>query len=272
MPDWLIAVILGVVEGLTEFIPVFSTGHLLLAEHLLELDSGSFFRSDLFNIVVQAGAVVAVLPLFNERLAMLSRWREPASRLFLGKIAAAFFITVLGGLTLDRLDYQLTEDPSHVAWALVAGGVLFIIAEKWLAVRVQRQGVTWPSTFATAAGQLVAAIFPGASRSGATILSSLLCGTNRIAATEFSFLVGIPTILAAGAWKIYKALNAPAPDAPAPDWEMMALGAAAAAIVSFGAVKWLLHFVRSHTFISFGVYRIIVGIALLLYFREAAGS
>ncbi len=266
MPDWLIAVILGFIEGLTEFIPVSSTGHLLITEHLLGIEHGSFFRSDLFNVVIQSGAVLAVLPLFKDRLIMLSRWREPASRLLLAKLATAFLITAACGLVLEKMDYQLTENPATVAWALIAGGVLFIAAEMWLAKRQQRGIVTWPATIATALGQLAAVIFPGLSRSGSTIIFSLLCGTNRVAATEFSFLVGIPTLLAAGVLKTGKAILAPEPDAPAPDWAMLALAGFVAAIVSFVAVKWLLRFVQSHTFIGFGIYRIVFGVLLLIFF------
>ena len=159
---------------------------------------------------------------------------------------------------------------ANVAWALIVGGILFIIAERWLVTRVQRPVVTWPAAIATAIGQLLAAIFPGASRSGSTIIFALLCGTNRVAATEFSFLVGIPTLLAAGGLKIFKALHQPAPDAPAPQWAMLALATVVGAIVSFIAVKWLLRFVQSHTFIGFGIYRIVFGILLLLLLRGAA--
>jgi undecaprenyl-diphosphatase len=264
MPPWLIAVILGFVEGLTEFIPVSSTGHLLITEHWLRLDDASFFKTDLFNVVVQCGAVIAVLPLFKERLAMLSSWREVESRALLARIVAAFGFTGVCGVVLDKLDYELTRNVANVAWALVIGGVLFIVAEKWLARRAQRGVVTWPSALATAAGQLAAAVFPGLSRSGSTIIASMLCGTNRVVATEFSFLVGIPTLLAAGALKIYKALCHPKAGAVEPDWAMLALGTVVAAIVSFVAVKWLLHFVQSHTFIGFGIYRIAFAVLLLV--------
>lgn len=262
MSPWLIAILLGLIEGVTEFIPVSSTGHLLIAEHLLGLGKESFFTSDLFNVVVQCGAVLAVLPLFSDRLKMLGRWRDPASRLLWAKIGVAFLITAAGGLVLDKVGYQLTEDVANVAWALMVGGILFIVLEQWLARRRQRPTVTWPATLAVAAGQLVAAIFPGASRSGSTIIFALLCGTNRVAATEFSFLVGIPTLLVAGAWKIFKALRQP-PGEMTPDWGMLALATVVAALVSFAAVKWLLRFIQSHTFIGFGVYRIVIGAILL---------
>ena len=154
MPDWLVATLLGFVEGLTEFIPVSSTGHLLITERWLALPDDSFFKTDLFNVVVQSGAVVAVLPLFRERLAMLTRWREHESRVLLSKIFVAFVLTAIGGLVLDKFHSELTKNVSNVAWALIAGGVGFIGLEKWLAVREQRPLVTWPSAISVALGQL----------------------------------------------------------------------------------------------------------------------
>jgi undecaprenyl-diphosphatase len=266
VPDWLIATLLGFIEGLTEFIPVSSTGHLLIAEHLLGLPKGSFFTSDLFNVVIQSGAVIAVLPLFKERLLMLTRWREKESQILIAKIIVAFFITGAVGLVLDKMGYELTQNPSNVALALILGGIAFIVLEKWLAKRQQRPLVTWPSTFAVAAGQLAAAIFPGLSRSGSTIMAALACGTNRVSATEFSFLVGIPTMLAAGGLKIYKAIKHFGEGGPTPDWAMLALGTIVSAVVSFVAVKWLLRFVQSHTFIGFGIYRIVFGLFLIGHF------
>ena len=126
MSIWLVAIILGVIEGLTEFIPVSSTGHLLIAEHWLPR------QSDLFNVVIQAGAVLAVLPLFRARLQMLSRWREPASQVLLAKIAVAFFITCAGGYILEKKGFKLPEHVMPVALALLIGGVLFIAVEMLL--------------------------------------------------------------------------------------------------------------------------------------------
>ncbi|HEX8310197.1 MAG TPA: undecaprenyl-diphosphate phosphatase [Chthoniobacteraceae bacterium] len=264
MPPWLEAVLLGFIEGLTEFIPVSSTGHLLIVEHWL-----GHQQSDLFNIVIQCGAVLAVIPLFWGRLAMLSRWRESESRTLIAKILLAFFITGVGGLILDKMDFKLPETVHPVAWALVIGGVLFIAVEKWLRGRTTNEQITWAVVIAVAVGQLLAAIFPGLSRSGSTILLALMLGTNRVAATEFSFLVGIPTLLAAGSLKIFKAFRQPAPDAVPEDWTLLLIAAVVSAIVSFVAVKWLLRFVQSHTFVGFGVYRIVLGVLLLLFFRHA---
>jgi undecaprenyl-diphosphatase len=269
VPDWLIATILGFIEGLTEFIPVSSTGHLLISEHLMGLPQTSFFTTDLFNVVIQSGAVIAVLPLFRDRLAMLSRWRERESQVLIAKIIVAFGITGAVGLVLDKLHYKLTENPANVAIALIAGGIAFVVLEKWLSKREQRPVVTWPSSLAVAVGQLAAAVFPGLSRSGSTIMAALACGTNRVSATEFSFLVGIPTMLAAGGLKIFKALKHVEPGGVSPDWGMLALGTVVSAIVSFVAVKWLLRFVQSHTFIGFGIYRIVFGLLLLGHFWPA---
>jgi undecaprenyl-diphosphatase len=254
MPLWLQVIILGFVEGLTEFIPVSSTGHLLIVEHWV---GGQ--KSDLFNVVIQCGAVLAVLPLFRARIAMLLRWREPASRDLNLKIFAAFFLTAVGGLLLDKAGFELPETVPPVATALIIGGLVFIGVEMVLKKRILNDQITWTIVIIVALAQLVAAVFPGASRSGSTIIFAMLFGLNRVAATEFSFLVGIPTLLAAGAFKIFKALKHGVHE----DWAMLALGTVVAAVVSFIAVKWLLRYVQSHTFVSFGIYRIVLGILLL---------
>ncbi len=258
LPPWLVAMLLGIVEGLTEFIPVSSTGHLLIAEHWLPR------QSDLFNVLVQCGAVLAVLPLFADRLLMLSQWREPRSRDLLLKIFVAFFITGVGALVLDKLHFKLPEAIGPVAWALLVGGCAFVIVERWLHGRPSQNDITWAVVLAVAGAQLLAAIFPGASRSGATILFALILGTNRVLATEFSFLVGIPTLLAAGAYKTFKELRHPLAAGVPEDWAMLGLAAGVAAIVSFIAVKWLLRYIQTHTFTGFGLYRMVLGVALLL--------
>lgn len=253
MPDWLAVLILGIVEGLTEFIPVSSTGHLLIAEHWLGR------KSDLFNVVIQCGAVLAVLPLFKARLVMLSHWREPASRDLILKIFVAFFITCVGGLAIDKLGIELPETVWPVAWALIIGGLIFIGVEMWLKNKPLSGDITWLIVVLVALAQLLAAVFPGASRSGSTIIIAMILGLSRVAATEFSFLIGIPTLLAAGAFKILQALRAGEHE----DWGLLLLGTMAAAIVSFLAVKWLLRYVQTHTFVSFGIYRIFLGAALI---------
>jgi undecaprenyl-diphosphatase len=164
---------------------------------------------------------------------------------------------------LEQNEFKLPETGRPVALALLVGGALFILIERQLRGKPLRAEVTWPVAVVVGIGQLIAAIFPGASRSGSTILLALLLGLNRPAATEFSFLVGIPTMLAAGGLKIIKALHQGASE----DWGMIILATVASALVSFAAVKWFLRYVQSHSFEVFGWYRIAVGILILLLVR-----
>jgi len=275
MPVWIIVVLLGIIEGITEFLPVSSTGHLLITEKIMQLAGGlnaehwlikASQQKDLFNIVIQSGAVLAVLPLFRDRLhQFIFRWREWATQLYMSKIVAAFVITGLPMYVLEKKGFKLPEQLGPVAWALLIGGIGFVVVETWLRGREQKNEVTWPIVFAVGIGQIIAGVFPGTSRSGATILLALILGLNRVAATEFAFLVGIPTMLAAGGWKIFKALHHPVAGALHQDWGMVALGFVVAAIVSFISVKWLLGYIRTHTFVLFGWYRIILAILIAAF-------
>src|SRR5581483_3292727 len=210
MTDPLTAVVLGVVEGITEFLPISSTGHLLIAEQWLPR------QSDLFNIVIQTGAVLAVIPLFHKRFhQFIFNWRDPAVRQYFFKIVVAFAITGAGGLVIEKKGFKLPENLQPVAIALLLGGIAFLVVETFLAKK--RKGgepernelvhVTWPVVVAVGIGQLIAAIFPGASRSGTTIVLALILGLSRPLATEYSFLVSIPTMLAAGGLKIFEAFH-----------------------------------------------------------------
>jgi undecaprenyl-diphosphatase len=257
MPLWFAVVILGIVEGITEFLPVSSTGHLLIAERWLPN------QTDLFNVVIQCGAVLAVLPLFPERLRQFAfYWRERPTQEYLAKILVAFALTCVGGFVWDHLGHKLPKELAPVAWALLIGGIAFVAVEAWLRGRPLNAEVTWTIAIAVGIAQLIAAIFPGTSRSGASILLCLMFGLARPTATEFSFLVGIPTMLAAGGWEILKELRHHHQAGPAENWGMVLLGFVVAAVVSFIAVKWLLRYVQTHTFVAFGWYRI--GLALVI--------
>lgn len=266
MQDWLAAILLGVIEGITEFLPISSTGHLLLAEHWLKLPAGSFLRSEFFNVGIQSGAVLAVIAVFSERMKeFATRFTEPATREYLLKLGAAFALTAVGGLALKKAGLELPDRVGPVAWATLIGGALFLAVERWLKDKPSVGDITWAVALAIGAGQLVAAAFPGASRSGTTILAALALGLSRPAATEFSFLLGVPTLLAAGAYSGFKALKVPG--APPVDWGLFALGALVSAVTAFLAVKWLLRFIQTHTFVAFGWYRILVGGVILLFGR-----
>jgi undecaprenyl-diphosphatase len=273
MTDAIVAAVLGVVEGITEFLPVSSTGHLLITERLLFYSAQKpAWLDDLFNVVIQTGAVLAVIPLFHQRFhQFIFNWRDKAVRDYFVKIVAAFFITGVGGFVMEKKGFKLPEQLLPIAIALLVGGVLFLIVERWLAGRGggkepdrgDLRNVTWTVAVAVGLGQLIAAAFPGASRSGTTIIFSLALGLGRPLATEYSFLVSIPTMLAAGGYKIFEAFHHAKPGAAPENWHMVILSTVIAAVVSFVAVKWLLRYVQTHTFNAFGWYRIIVGAGLL---------
>jgi undecaprenyl-diphosphatase len=260
MPEWISIVILGIIEGITEFLPISSTGHLLIAEHWLP------HQTDLFNVVIQTGAVLAVIPLFHTRFhQFIYRTLDPKTLDYLAKVIVAFVITGAGGYIMEKKKFILTPELTPVAWALLVGGIFFIIVETILRNKKLGDEITWAIVVAVGIGQLIAARYPGASRSGTTIMFAMLLGLARPAATEFSFLVSIPTMLAAGAYKIFKALHHPEMGAPHENWGMVLLATVVAAIVSFIAVKWLLRYVQTHTFINFGIYRIVVGLWILIF-------
>lgn len=260
--QYIIAAILGLIEGITEFIPVSSTGHLLIAEHFLWIDgkrlNDTFFHSEIFNAVIQVGAVLAALPLFRERLATLTRWREPKVREYFLKMGVSFAITVVGALAMKKAGLRLPHSVYPVAMALGLGGVLFLLVERWVRGKPMTDEVTWTIAVVVGLAQLLAVAFPGTSRSGATIILALALGLGRTSATEYSFLLGVPTLCAAGAKTTMDALQAHEQIL----WGPLAVASVFAAVSSFIAVRWLLGYVRSHTFEGFGWYRI--GLAAII--------
>jgi len=268
MPDWLAVIILGIVEGITEFLPISSTGHLILSEKILPAGLMNDAEREVFLITIQSGAVIAVVAVFIDRLRELgATWHEPASRDYLKKLMFAFVFTGFFGLAIEKGversgGQMIGDNPIPVAWALLIGGVLFIAIEKKLkkkspeeAERSQAMQITWTIALAFGIAQLVAAIFPGASRSGTTILAGLVLGMRRPLAVEFSFLLGVPTLLAAGGYKMMQA----SPEVLSGLWANLLLGTLVSAITAFIAVKWLLRYLQSHTFVAFGWYRIALG-------------
>ena len=259
MPNWLATILLGMVEGLTEFLPVSSTGHLLLFEQWLP------HQTELFNTVIQSGAVVAVLIVFSGRLrALVVHWREAESREYWMKLATAFVITGIGGVTLKKFGWRLPESAGPVAWATLIGGLLILVIERRHETRAGREDITWQVAVAVGLAQLLAATFPGTSRSGATILIAVAMGVARPAAVEFSFLLGIPTLLAASALEIGLELKRGAGGEES-SWAMVLLGTLTAGVTAFIIVKWVLRFVQTHTFSAFGWYRIVLGGALIAW-------
>ena len=254
--DILNAIILGVIEGITEFLPISSTGHLLIAEHWLGK------QSDTFNIVIQSGAILAVTLIYWKRLwTLVVDIRLPENRQYLGKLLVAFLITAVLGLITKKLGFNLPETLQPIAWALIIGGLFIFVAELIAAKQPDRTHISWLVAILVGVAQVVAGIFPGTSRSGATIFTAMLAGTsNRAAATEFAFLVGIPTMYAASAFEMYGQWKTGGVDE---NWTALAVAFVVSTITAFVAVSWLLKYIRSNRFTAFAVYRMVAGIALL---------
>ena len=256
MSDLLQAAWLGVIEGVTEFLPISSTGHLLIAEHWL----GE--RSELFNVAIQSGAILAAVLVFWPRIkTLLFGLNERSNRDYLAKLTVAFLITAVGGLIAKKLGVGLPTTIAPVAGALIVGGVIMLLVEWLLKDRAAVAEATWSVAFWVGACQILAAVFPGTSRSAATIFAAMLAGmTSRPAATEFAFLVGIPTMFAATAFEFLKARGA----APIHEnWSALAVAFVVSGVVAFIAVRWLLRYLQTHRFTVFAWYRIVAGIALL---------
>jgi len=256
--DLISAAALGVVEGITEFLPISSTGHLLVAEQWLGA------RSELFNVAIQAGAILAAVLVFWPRLRRLFLGlAQHENRDYLAKLGCAFALTAAGGFLAKRLGATLPETVFPIAVAFIVGGVLILAIEWAVAHRAIVTEVTWSVAFWVGLCQILAAVFPGTSRSAATIFAAMLAGlTSRPAATEFAFLVGIPTMFAATGYEFLKIRAAPVHE----DWGAFAVAFVVSAVVAFVAVKWLLRYIQTHRFTWFAWYRIVAGAALLTAF------
>ena len=258
MPDWLNAILLGLIEGLTEFIPVSSTGHLLIAEHWLG------HQSEFFNVIIQPAAALALIPIFWNKLTRLAFGMDDrANRDLVKKLVVAFLITAVGGMIMKKLGVALPKEIAPIAWATLIGGLVIFLVEALNRGRQSRNEVTWTLAIVFGLAQLVAIAFPGASRSGSTIMLAMALGMARPAATEFSFLLGIPTLFAAGGKELLDVLKEHGGQAV--NWTNVGLGALASLISAFIVVKWLIRFVQSHSFNGFAIYRVLLGVALLVF-------
>ena len=258
MSDPISALLLGIIEGVTEFLPISSTGHLLIAQHWLGA------RSDFFNIVIQAGAIVAITLVFRQRIwSLTTGLGDVANRRYAMKIAAAFLVTALLGLPVRMAGWELPETVTPVAWALIIGGLWMIAAERLSERRAGVTEVTWTVAMLVGVAQVVAGVFPGTSRSAAAIFIAMLAGlSKRSAATEFVFLVGIPTMFAASAYAFLELWLDQGLGEEA--WGDVAIAFVAAMVTGFIVVKWLLGFIKQHRFTGFALYRIALGAGLLL--------
>jgi undecaprenyl-diphosphatase len=253
------ALVLGVVEGLTEFLPISSTGHLILAGDLIGFDGP---KAKVFEIVIQTGAILAIVWEYRRRFAhAFGGFRsDPAARRFLYNLAIAFTPAAVLGLAFEHAIKAHLFKAVPVAIAFVVGALVILWAERRNhRARVARvDDMTWKDALKVGFAQAFALI-PGTSRSGATIIGGMLFGLSRQAATEFSFFLAVPTLVAAGGYDFIKhrALFSSA------DLGMFALGFAAAFVAAIACVRWLIRYVATHDFRPFAWYRIAFGIVVL---------
>src|SRR3989344_7596159 len=245
---------LGVIEGITEFLPISSTGHLILATEALGIVHTDFQKS--FEIIIQLGAILAVIVLY---------WKDFLKFSVLKKIFVAFLPTAVVGFTLyPFIKSYLLGNEAVVLWALLLGGAALIVFELFHKENAVATGdiasMTYKQSALIGLAQAVA-IIPGVSRSAATILGCLLLGMKRVVIVEFSFLLAVPTRLAATGLDLVESASAFSMD----QFGLLAVGFVTAFVVAILAIKFLLAFVRSHTFIPFGVYRILLALVFFLF-------
>jgi undecaprenyl-diphosphatase len=248
--------VLGAVEGFTEFLPISSTAHMMMAARIMRLADTDFLKT--FEIVIQFGAILAIVALYWSRFTALRHvWP---------KILAAFIPTGIIGLILYKLvkNYLLSNNTIAV-WALGIGGALLILFEIFHKDRQPSQksleelaGMSYAKAVAIGLAQAVA-IIPGVSRSAATIVAGRALGITRAAIVEFSFLLAVPTMLAASGYELLKSF----PHLDAGQYGYLLIGLATAFVTAHLSVRWLLRYVQSHNFIAFGIFRVLVAIAFI---------
>ena len=263
------ALLFGVIEGVTEWLPISSTGHMIILDSLMPLEVSREFY-ELFSVVIQLGAIMAVAVKYFQRLSPFTKRRElKVENLHLLKLTVMGVIpSAVMGLLLDDLLDKYLYNPYTVAAMLALYGVGFIVVERWRAERppsLERvEAITLPLALKIGAFQVLSLI-PGTSRSGATILGGMMLGLSREAATEFSFFLALPTMLGAGALKTVKYF-AEGMRLSCSEIFLLLTGTLSAYCVSIMAIEFLTDYVKKHSFVSFAVYRICLGIAVMLYF------
>jgi undecaprenyl-diphosphatase len=258
---WIKVIVLGIVEGVTEFLPISSTGHLIVAARLLDYNA----VGSVFEIFIQLGAVVAVLVFYWSQLwgqVRAVRHDVTVQQFWLGIIVAFIPAAGVGFLLADVID-QVLFNPTVVGLALIVGGVIFLIIERPGVIpppsTTEVTKVSLRQALAVGLAQVLALI-PGVSRSGASIVGGMLVGLDRSTATQFSFFLSIPTLGVATIYTLIRNLDSIQPDQMA----QLIVGAAVAGLVAWLSIKWLLNYVSRNSFVLFGYYRIISGVIILL--------
>ncbi len=273
------AVVLGIVEGITEWLPVSSTGHLILVDEFIKLQETESFKS-MFDVVIQLGAILAVVVIFWKKLFPFGKEnnKAPLSKEGFGayvkcdifemwfKVLVACVPAAVVGVLLDDWIDEHFYNPWVVSIALIVFGIAFIVVENWNKDRAPKvktiSELTYKAAFIIGAFQLLAALFPGTSRSGATIVGALLIGISRTVAAEFTFYLAVPVMFGASLLKIVKFDE----DFTSNQAVILAVAMITAFVVSIFVIKFLMDYIKKHDFKVFGWYRIILGALVLIYF------
>lgn len=258
----------GIVEGITEWLPVSSTGHILLLDAFWKMDASDAFF-DVFKVVIQLGAIMAVVLLYFHKLNPFSPKKTVAERkgtwVLWSKVLVASIPAAVVGLALDDVIDGVLSTPVVIAAALIVYGIAFIIMEsrKHHTVKVESvEDITYKHAFGIGAFQMLALI-PGTSRSGSTILGASLLGTSRTAAAEFSFFMAIPVMLGASGLKLVDALLLDDVRFTTEEWILLAIATVVSFVVSLLVIRGLMAFIKKHSFKPFGWYRIVLGAVVL---------
>jgi undecaprenyl-diphosphatase len=264
---YLKAALMGVVEGLTEFLPVSSTGHLILAGALMDFDAAvGAEKAKVFEIAIQTGAILAVILVYWQRLqdTLFGLTSEPRAQRFTINVAIGFFPAVILGLALGSAIKAHLFTPIVVASTFILGGIAILFVERWQATAAPPRiadvdEMRWSDALKVGLLQCLALV-PGMSRSGASIIGGMLMGLSRKAATEFSFFLGIPTLVGAGAYSLYKEREL----LSTADLPLFAIGLLFSFLAAWICVRWLLNYVATHDFRPFAWYRIAFGALILV--------
>lgn len=273
--DLLYSVILGIIQGITEWLPISSTGHLLLAQEFLKMNTTKDFM-DMFNVVIQFGSILAVIVLYFHKLNPFSKKKtlhEKSETLHLWvKVLIAAIPGAVIGFLFDDIITGYLYNPLTIAIALILYGILFIVLES----RHKKPQInTFPKMTYKVALLIgvfqVLAFIPGTSRSGSTILGAVVLGCSRYVAAEFSFFLAIPMMLGASGYKVLKFILGNG-SFSASEWGILLIGTVVAFLVSLFAIKFLMNYIKKHDFKAFGWYRIALGVIVILYFAIFAAD
>ncbi|ALP90063.1 undecaprenyl-diphosphate phosphatase [Clostridium butyricum] len=267
------AIILGIVEGITEWLPISSTGHMILVDQFLKLNVSKDFM-DMFLVVIQLGAILAVIVLYWKKIFPFKFSNgikiEKDTMIMWVKIVIACIPAAVIGLLFDDQLNELFYNPTTVAVMLILFGILFIVIENYNKGKRSKinslSEITYNVAIMIGLFQLIAAVFPGTSRSGATIVGALLIGVSRTVAAEFTFFLAIPVMFGASALKLLKFGLATGFTMTGNELSILLVGMIVAFIVSILAIKFLMSYIKNNDFKAFGWYRIILGIIVIAYF------